>query len=314
MEFINCFYINNKISRSVEKSLTRKSKLISINIYPIKSCFAFNIENKWNIDPLGLCYDRRCIIVRKSDMKPMTQRRYPEMALIKPQINSKLKILSLTHTKTDKKIHVKLIPNEIEFNIRINNKTVSTTMCYKPELVNTWLSRHLNTDCALLILHKEEEISSDLCQIKSQEAKNIEKEVKIPFTNESPFLLVSLQSIKELYKPIESEINMSLEEFTLVFRPNFIIDENKMKAFEEDNYKFVKIGTQVFKNIGGCTRCNMVSVNPYNQTKNSVVYQQLAKIRMFKDKILFGIHLMHLPELSQLPYCVTKNDKVFLFD
>ncbi|WP_439895655.1 MOSC domain-containing protein, partial [Sodalis-like endosymbiont of Proechinophthirus fluctus] len=40
---------------------------------------------------------------------------------------------------------------------------------------------------------------------------------------------------------------------SLNFRPNFVVKGEKLIPFEEDNWKWIKIGETVFRNISPCT-------------------------------------------------------------
>ncbi|KAI5289176.1 hypothetical protein KEM52_000884 [Ascosphaera acerosa] len=58
-------------------------------VYPIKSCGAFKVPKdvRWPISAQGLDWDRTWCLVHQGTGSALTQKRYPRMALIKPEIN-----------------------------------------------------------------------------------------------------------------------------------------------------------------------------------------------------------------------------------
>ncbi|RHZ81353.1 hypothetical protein Glove_121g71 [Diversispora epigaea] len=97
------------------------------------------------------------------------------------------------------------------------------------------------------------------------------------------------------------------------FRANLVINGN-IQEYEEDKWKMVKIRGQTFKIISPCKRCQMVCINTETCKKTKEPYSTLAKYRRVKGKIYFGQHMIHLPELSSLPYEISSNYKVELLD
>lgn len=60
------------------------------------------------------------------------------------------------------------------------------------------------------------------------------------------FMMINESSIAELNTRVKNSVT------PLHFRPNFVI--KGPKAFEEDNWKWVKVGDVVFRNVKPCTR------------------------------------------------------------
>ena len=61
-------------------------KLSEINIYPIKSLAGISLQFS-EVEERGLKYDRRWVLVDETN-KFFTQRKYPEMALIKVSVET----------------------------------------------------------------------------------------------------------------------------------------------------------------------------------------------------------------------------------
>lgn len=78
--------------------------LTDIVIYPVKSCGGFSVQ-EWGLDHKGLKFDRHWMIVTRSGVT-LTQKRCPQMCLIKPHIDLDAGLLTLTYEGT-----VLLFPN-----------------------------------------------------------------------------------------------------------------------------------------------------------------------------------------------------------
>jgi len=78
------------------------------------------------------------------------------------------------------------------------------------------------------------------------------------------------------------------------FRPNFVISGGE--AFEEDEWKEIRIGKENFLSIGGCNRCRMVCVNPKTLEIGEEPLRTLSSYRREGGRIVFGIHLLHVEQ------------------
>eukprot|EP00051_Salpingoeca_urceolata_P016493 m.219029 g.219029 ORF g.219029 m.219029 type:complete len:181 (+) comp18691_c0_seq10:2191-2733(+) len=122
----------------------------------------------------------------------------------------------------------------------------------------------------------------------------------ISFANESQFLLVSHASM--------AEVNERRDDATAPavpidrFRGNFTVHCDT--AFVEDNWASVVIGTQVFRVVGGCQRCQMVCVDQVIGSVSREPLRTLATFRRFRGRTFFGIHLVHDRDKSTAPYTI----------
>jgi len=70
---------------SLEEISLTDVKLVSIHVYPVKSCGSFSPKN-WFISKAGLLYDRQWVVVN-SVGAALTQKREPKLCLIRPEID-----------------------------------------------------------------------------------------------------------------------------------------------------------------------------------------------------------------------------------
>lgn len=83
------------------------------------------------------------------------------------------------------------------------------------------------------------------------------------YSDLSSYLLINQASVNELSNRIPKE-NIS----TLNFRPNIVIEGENLRAYEEDNWKWVKIGDVILYKVRPCTRCVFTTINPETGIKS----------------------------------------------
>lgn len=61
----------------------------SITVYPIKSCAGFSVppDTDWEVRPEGLAWDREWCLVHRGSGQALSQKRYPKMALLRPNLD-----------------------------------------------------------------------------------------------------------------------------------------------------------------------------------------------------------------------------------
>ena len=80
-------------------------------------------------------------------------------------------------------------------------------------------------------------------------------EPQTSFTDGFPFLLASMESLENLNSKLEKPAEMKN------FRPNIIV--RGCRAFEEDDWRTIRIAGKTFYIISMCTRCTVSSHTPY---------------------------------------------------
>lgn len=106
--------------------------------------------------------------------------------------------------------------------------------------------------------------------------------------DETSFMLMNQGSFDDLNKKIEKSVG------ALQYRPNFVV--KGAAAWEEDSWKWVKIGKTIFKNVQPCTRCILTNIDPSTGERNPQM-EPLKTLKTFRnfEKIasspVFGIHL-----------------------
>ncbi|KAK5990932.1 Molybdenum cofactor sulfurase [Cladobotryum mycophilum] len=120
---------------------------------------------------------------------------------------------------------------------------------------------------------------------------------KILLSNESPILMVHAASISMLNKEIEYRGGDVVSQSA--FRANIVIENapghDAQPPYSEDFWGMIHIGSQDFKLLGACQRCQMVCVDQETGERKQEPFVTLAKTRRFDGKVYFGAHMRHDP-------------------
>merc|ERR1712079_6059 len=66
-------------------NFSKSSKIVSIYLYPVKSCGPMKITKSWPVTESGLAHDRSFVIMQGS--KVLTQKSLSMLCLIRPQLD-----------------------------------------------------------------------------------------------------------------------------------------------------------------------------------------------------------------------------------
>ncbi|ORX80749.1 PLP-dependent transferase [Basidiobolus meristosporus CBS 931.73] len=322
IDFLKEFFVVSTEPKSYQAAPNvSETTLDSVCVYPIKSCHGFHVPASmaWPITSTGFKYDHEWMLVNNEDGNAMSMKKITKMALIRASIDEVAQCMIVTAPNWPD-LRIPLV--ESEHNFICSRSGVFgehlEVQHYKSQQVNEWFSTFLEVPCHLARQHlirrslgahmTDKNVTAYL--VPSAAAGS--SQVELSLQNESPFLMISQSSVDDVnHRILQSEINAETKNgpvFIDAFRGNIVVRGNR--AYEEDQWEVVKIGTQVFKILGSCKRCNMLCVNPETGRKTKEPYVTLAKYRRVEGKIIFGRHMYHCPELSPLPHAVRANDPV----
>ncbi|XP_010333725.2 molybdenum cofactor sulfurase isoform X2 [Saimiri boliviensis] len=117
----------------------------------------------------------------------------------------------------------------------------------------------------------------------------------LSLVNEAQYLLINTSSILELHQHLNTsdengkEELFSVKDLSLRFRANIIISGKR--AFEEEKWDEISIGSLRFQVLGPCHRCQMICIDQKTGQRNQHVFQKLSESR--ERKVNFGMYLMH---------------------
>ena len=246
--------------------------LSQIYIYPIKSLGGISLQNA-KLTDRGLQYDRRWMLTDGNGLL-ITQREYPRLALLQPEIvEDKIEI---TNRETGELIQIELNPVFSSENKKMQVTVWDDTMeaFTVGQEVSNWFSKFLNFTVHLVYMPDESHRKVDSrYAITGTEINS--------FSDAYPFLIIGQSSLDDLNARLEVQLPMNR------FRPNFVFTNGE--AFEEDHWKNFKIGNLSFVGVKPCDRCVMTTIDQEKGiSSGKEPLKTLAKYRNFGNKVLFG--------------------------
>lgn len=161
VSFVSEFYCEKSLPAALfpTNEAVSKSKhsiyISDITVYPIKSCggFAVPTDTDWEVRPEGLAWDREWCLLHQGTGQALSQKRYANMALIRPVLDFKAGLLRVTFagplSETQKKeICVPLSSNPALFRASplpsSPHRPLSSRVCGEEILAQTYVSEEIN--------------------------------------------------------------------------------------------------------------------------------------------------------------------------
>ncbi|KAL9251973.1 Molybdenum cofactor sulfurase-like protein [Drosera capensis] len=239
---------------------------------------------------VGLLYDREWLL-KSHGGEILTQKRVPDLSLIKTYIDLNSGVLMVESPRCTGKLKINLeseyCPRRRE-TMDLNAQRFDVDSC--TEDIDRWFSKAIAQPCMLLRCS-----SSKYC-LNNRGGARVCRDVEssLSFVNEAQFLLISEASLSDLNTRLCSKVKNGralLQVSATRFRPNLVISGGK--PYDEDEWTRIRIGNNAFTSLGGCNRCQMI--NFYHQggqvLKSNEPLATLASYRRAKGRILFGILL-----------------------
>ena len=333
--FIEEFFVESDSTRT--KTNPRQSQdgemfVESLTIYPIKSCGGWKIPRgkPWAVGKKGLTWDREWCLVHQGTGSALNQKRYPQMALLRPEVYLEQGLLrvhlydSVSQARIDE-LHVPLWGDHGSIQGCAEHvaafKSQSSQVCgdiFKAQIytcpeISDFFTRAVGVPCHLAKMPAlEKEASQRHSNVHLQKHQRTERMMKIPgafprtseiepslgtaifLSNESPILTISRASLDHLNEQISATGGKPVH--AEVFRANIVIADKSasMPAYVEDRWRNLQIGQEYFQIMGSCRRCQMVCIDQITAEKNEEPFVTLAKTRRFDGKVFFGQHTRHL--------------------
>ena len=284
---------------SIEKTKEHytTAKIHSIYLYPIKSCAPMKVS-RWPLDSSSLLYDRSFVIMQ--GRKPLTQKMLPMLCMIRPIIDLESGLMTISCP--GEKNHVLNLYECDSKNIeRTYNETCLGKVCGDVvegldcgEDVSNWLEEVTGlSNLKLVQLTKREQRKSVKKSKQTQDLKS--------FANEAQFLILNLNSVRELDKMSNvgesngdnsNSVASKIDWITEQFRGNIVISGN-LAPFEEEHWRCINVrddhgGYAARLNIQSlCKRCSVLSVDQKNGELTQEPLKTLSK--MGGRKFSFGV-------------------------
>ncbi len=262
-------------------------QLSSLHIYPVKSGRVINLETAV-VEQIGLQHDRRWVIV-KADVtvdgqrtnRFISQRSHPHLARLIARPDQG--VLHLSYDSSAYSLDLKTAKTSIPISVWKDNFDAHVYQ----DPVNDWLSEQLGGRFRLAVLSEGTR--------RRRETDVRDDAFNVSFADGYPVLITTTMSLEALnaHIRVQGQDSLSMSRF----RPNIVIDGTQ--AWEEDSWKFIKIGDVTFECVKPCTRCIMTTLDPATgESQGDISLKALTHLRQSNDKrlkgVLFGINAIPL--------------------
>ncbi|RLL96812.1 hypothetical protein CFD26_105795 [Aspergillus turcosus] len=238
------------------------SEIVSLRIYPIKSCRGFEIT-KTNLRLQGLDLDRQWMFVDAKTHEFLTIRQIPQMTLINTALSEDGNSLLLSITGSDEKIQIPARPDPawLAAHTTLSQVKIWDTVTdghVYGDAVNAPFCRFLNRDVCLVYKGPTPRILQG-----NGDPRLLGREQSTNFPDVHPVLIASEASLAELNQRL---LRNGAEPITVErFRANIIIRGSVPWA--EDSWKTVRISSERgqeldFDVVARCARCQVPNVDP----------------------------------------------------
>lgn len=260
-------------------------------IYPVKSCAPVLLKRALLTDQ-GLDLDRAWMVVDERGQF-LSQRQYPRLALVQPQLR-----LSDLVLRAPGMLALHLSLDGVEQAMKVSLWDEAIDAWDMGELAAQWFSDFLGCRARLVRFDPQFERPSERRWTGGQTVLN-------PFSDGFPLMLLSQPSVDGLNERLHAAGPVDI----LRFRPNIVLsagDAQGWGAHDEDRADELHIETGQglirLKSAKPCTRCEMVEVDPQTAQTGSAVLPALRAYRRdarVNGAITFGVNLMVLEGFDQ---------------
>lgn len=158
--------------------------------------------------------------------------------------------------------------------------------------ISNWLSKFFGRPYHLIKQSSDFQRNAKKKHGKDQSAHTT---AALSLVNEAQYLLINRSSILELQQQLSTSRENGKEELfpmnNLISRFRANIITNGTRAFEEEKWDEISVGSLRFQVLGPCHRCQMICIDQQTGQRNQDVFQKLSERR--ERKVKFGVYLMH---------------------
>jgi uncharacterized protein YcbX len=247
--------------------------LSSLIYYPVKACRGFEVDSTC-VERMGLEHDRRMMVVTPEG-KFLTQREYPRLALVTPQLDDETLILSAPGFDS---IQMPIQSSGIPWPVDIW-KSKGVQAIDQGEEAADWFSSWLGTSVRLVHI-------ADGYIRKVNEQYAVSQDDHTGFADGYPILLASEESLRDLNSRLETSIPMNR------FRPNVVV--NGCEPFAEDTWKRIRVGEIELAIVKPCARCVVTTIDKETLGRSKEPLKTLASYRRHEFGVIFGQNVIPL--------------------
>jgi hypothetical protein len=253
-------------------------QLTSIWRYPVKSCRGEELSEA-GVEPWGLAGDRRWMVVDESG-DVVTAREHPRLLLVTPRLDGDGDVTLAGPDLPDLAVHVPAGEDLVPVRVHSGPVVQATPAGDKAE---AWLTQVVGEPVRLVYLDDPTRRATD-----PQYSRETDR---VSFADGYPLLLTSEESLEAVNGWIADGAKASEGPLPMRrFRPSVTVAG--AEAWAEDGWRRLRIGGATFRNVKGCDRCVLTTIDPDTADKGHEPLFALARHRRWDNKIWFGVNLI----------------------
>ncbi|MDO8306200.1 MOSC domain-containing protein [Herminiimonas sp.] len=267
--------------------------LTELHLYPIKSCAGISLREA-TLTPAGLMsehiYDREWMLVDANGLA-LTQREYPNMALITPRIKADtLELRAPGMLRLEVPLGLPDPEDEKIIRVQVWDDQLDAYDC--DDTTALWFSNALGVTCRLVRFHPDAKRLASTTWTAGVEVPTL-------FSDGFPMLVIGAGSLADLNEKLIAQGRTALPMNR--FRPNLVFGD--LAAYEEDFAESYKLGDATLKPVKPCPRCPIPSID---QATGEIGPDPLDILRTYRvnpkvdDGITFGMNAILLSGAGQL--------------
>ncbi|MEK6650152.1 MAG: MOSC N-terminal beta barrel domain-containing protein [Bacteroidota bacterium] len=245
----------------------RTVHVVSLHIYPIKSCRGIDITSA-DVRPMGFAWDRRWMVVDEEGVF-LSQRRFPRLATIDVALGRDNLQVS--------------VPDMIEaLSVPLDPPTGDTipVMVWKDQVpaipagreADEWFSEALGKRCRL--------VRQPEAPVRSVDPRYGEPGDHVSLADAYPILVATLDSLVDLNRRMKDPVPMNR------FRPNVVV--RGAPPYAEDGWTTLT-GTDItLRLVKVCSRCVVVTKDQHSGVGGEEPLRTLSTYRERDGKVFFG--------------------------
>jgi uncharacterized protein YcbX len=256
-------------------TLSNQITVSSLIYYPIKACRGFEVESA-NVERMGLENDRRMMVVTP-DGEFLTQREYPRLALVTPNLDNGTVELCAPNYESIR-IGIQTTGTPTSVNIW---KSKGVQAIDQGEEAAGWFSDWLGIDVRLVHF-------ADGYKRFVNRTYAVNRDDHTGFADGYPILLTSEEGLADLNSRLDSPVPMNR------FRPNVVV--RGCDPFAEDTWNRIRVGDVELAVVKPCARCEVTTIDKETLDRSKEPLKTLGKYRKQKLGAIFGQNVIPLNE------------------
>jgi uncharacterized protein YcbX len=263
------------------------ARILSLHIYPLKSCAGIDL-NESSIDRAGLAHDRRWMLIG-DDGAFMTQRQWPDMALIRTAITAQALRLSAPGMSD---LDVALDGSGLESgpeDVTVWKDTIAARR--ESEAAGRWFSEFLRNPCRLYKVDASARRPAKLdwvsrwTEAHPDLAGSFAGDHHFGFADGFPLLVANQASLDDLNARLRAKgaTPVPMDRF----RPNIVV-QGEWEPFEEDHTAMIVAAGVKMAFVKPCTRCSIPDIDQRTAQRYDEPGRTLAGYRNLEIGVVFG--------------------------